>query len=572
MSPVLILGAGINGAALARELVLNGVPVRVVDTADICFGATAYSSRLIHGGLRYLEYGEFDLVRESLQERTRLLRLAPQFVRPLRLFIPLENRFSGILPATERFFGLPLHTSSVTTRGLWLVRMGLWLYEAYAHDPTIPRPAVHSVDEGGVPTVDDKRFRWLCSYYDAQIVAAERFVVALLDDARQIAAEKKISFELHTYAQATLDGREAQVRRAASLGDGATTQGESIERFEPAAVINCTGAWVDHTLARLEVPSPRLMGGTKGSHFITTHAGLRESLRGNGLYTEAADGRPIFILPFGESVLVGTTDIPFEEDPALAVPSEDELQYLVQAVNSVVPDVNLTRKDIGLYYCGVRPLPYVDARTPSSITRRHRLQEHENAAVTMFSVIGGKLTTCRSLAEEATRKILDKLRVSVTDNSQTRIVPGGEQYPENDAGVKSEQARLSQESGFSLQQVRAVWSLCGTRARSILEQVNSYTTTYPHDRESLSGSALPRGFVRWIVRNEWVKRLGDLVERRLLLHHHGQIEAQTLRELCEVLVQEGVLAESAVMKEIEACRARLEQHFGMRSGPAQPGE
>src|SRR5262245_507606 len=103
MQPVLILGAGINGAALARELVLNGVPVWVVDTADIASGATAYSSRLIHGGLRYLEYGEFDLVRESLAERTRLLRLAPQYVRPLRLFIPIENRFGGLWKSARRF-------------------------------------------------------------------------------------------------------------------------------------------------------------------------------------------------------------------------------------------------------------------------------------------------------------------------------------------------------------------------------------------------------------------------------------------------------------------------------------
>src|SRR5512140_991872 len=103
--PILILGAGINGAALARELCLNGQSVIIVDTHDLAFGATAYSSRLIHGGLRYLEYGEFDLVKESLAERTRLLRLAPQFVRPLKLFIPVSNRFGGLLASVGRFFG-----------------------------------------------------------------------------------------------------------------------------------------------------------------------------------------------------------------------------------------------------------------------------------------------------------------------------------------------------------------------------------------------------------------------------------------------------------------------------------
>src|SRR5256885_14300011 len=116
--PVLILGGGINGAAAARELVLNGVPVWLVDTADLAFGATAYSSRLIHGGLRYLEFGEFSLVKESLDERTRLLRLAPHLVRPLRLFIPAKNEWGGFLQAGLKFFNfLPKGTKPVH-RGL----------------------------------------------------------------------------------------------------------------------------------------------------------------------------------------------------------------------------------------------------------------------------------------------------------------------------------------------------------------------------------------------------------------------------------------------------------------------
>src|SRR3954452_2281170 len=122
MQPVLILGAGINGAALARELVLNGVPVWVVDQADIASGATAYSSRLIHGGLRYLEYGEFDLVRESLAERTRLLRLAPHLVHPLRLFIPVRNRFGGTWNFLKRFLGLSAGKPPASGRGRYLVQ------------------------------------------------------------------------------------------------------------------------------------------------------------------------------------------------------------------------------------------------------------------------------------------------------------------------------------------------------------------------------------------------------------------------------------------------------------------
>ena len=116
--PVLILGGGINGAAAARELVLNGVPVWLVDTADLAFGATAYSSRLIHGGLRYLEFAEFSLVKESLDERARLLRLAPHLVKPLRLFIPVRNSWGGLTQAAGKFLGLPGKSKKSAHRGL----------------------------------------------------------------------------------------------------------------------------------------------------------------------------------------------------------------------------------------------------------------------------------------------------------------------------------------------------------------------------------------------------------------------------------------------------------------------
>src|SRR5438034_8468119 len=132
--PILILGGGINGAAVARELILNDVPVWLVDTADLAFGATAYSSRLIHGGLRYLEFSEFSLVKESLTERARLLRLAPHLVKPLRLFIPVRNSWGGLAQAAGKFLRLPLKSKRTVHRGLRVVEVGLWLYDRYARD------------------------------------------------------------------------------------------------------------------------------------------------------------------------------------------------------------------------------------------------------------------------------------------------------------------------------------------------------------------------------------------------------------------------------------------------------
>src|SRR5204862_5679925 len=130
--PVLILGGGINGAAVARELVLNGMPVWLVDAADLAFGATAYSSRLIHGGLRYLEFGEFSLVKESLDERSRLLRLAPHLVKPLRLFIPVQNAWGGLFEAGLKFLGLTRKGPTPVHRGLRVVQIALWPYDWYS--------------------------------------------------------------------------------------------------------------------------------------------------------------------------------------------------------------------------------------------------------------------------------------------------------------------------------------------------------------------------------------------------------------------------------------------------------
>ncbi len=159
---VLVLGAGINGVAITRELLLNGMPVCLVDRGDIAGGTTAYSSRLIHGGLRYLEYGEFQLVRESLEERERLLRLAPQFVRPLHLYIPIQQRASGFYSAARRFLGWSAAgQDKYVPRGLWLVWLGLRLYDWCARHSSLPRHQVHRRNDPLVPSVDRERFRWL---------------------------------------------------------------------------------------------------------------------------------------------------------------------------------------------------------------------------------------------------------------------------------------------------------------------------------------------------------------------------------------------------------------------------
>ncbi|HEX3728070.1 MAG TPA: FAD-dependent oxidoreductase, partial [Pirellulales bacterium] len=381
--PVLILGAGINGCAVARELLLNGVSVWLVDCGDVASGATAGSSRLIHGGLRYLEYGEFDLVKESLAERSRLLSLAPQFVQPIRLWIPVASRLGGAVAAVGRFFSWPWWPQPQPRhgRGVWLIGAGLKFYDAYSRTSQLPAHKVLRANAPEAPAVDQSKYRWLCSYYDGQVPYAERLLVALLTDATEVARETGLEFRLFTYHQATLQGRSVEIVPT----DAASVHGGN-NKVEPAAIVNATGAWVDQTLARLDVPSRRLMGGTKGSHLFTFSPTLRAALAGQGIYAEASDGRPIFITPLADTILIGTTDEPFEGPPENALITTSEIEYLVRAVNMILPGARLTTADIDFHYSAVRPLPFVSSASPAAITRRHWLVQHDDGPVPLVSI------------------------------------------------------------------------------------------------------------------------------------------------------------------------------------------
>ncbi|MDX1944478.1 MAG: FAD-dependent oxidoreductase [Pirellulaceae bacterium] len=319
-----------------------------------------------------------------------------------------------------------------------------------------------------------------------------------------MASEHGTDFRVFTYAQATLREKTVEIRPAG------TPAAEPIATIEPAAIVNATGAWVDDTLARLPVPSRRLMGGTKGSHFLTHQPRIKELLGGQGIYTEARDGRPVFILPFLDGTLVGTTDIPFAGDPAAAIATEEELDYLVAAAADVFPDAGLARDDITLHYCGVRPLPFVDAKTPAAITRRHQLVWNDQSPVPLVSLVGGKLTTCRSLAEETATAVLGRLGHPLEHNSRDRPI----------------------------------------RPTQV-------------DDALAAGLASSKSAAAWSIGHEWGTRLEDLVERRLLLHFSPDLSRRMLADLAGLLIQQGKLDLADAQPAIERCAARLKAHFGI---------
>lgn len=551
MQPVLILGAGINGAALARELAWQGIPVVVVDSADLASGATAYSSRLIHGGLRYLEYAEFSLVAESLAERARLVQLAPHHVRPLRLWIPVAHRTGGFLAGGLRFLGLERWSRPFAgPRGSWVVQVGLTLYDWLARATHWPRHTVLPVENAESPALAPGVARWMCGYFDAQIAWPERLVVSLLEDARRAALQFGTTFDLYTHT------RVAWRRDQIELTD---RQGIKLDRFPPAAIVNATGAWVDQTLKQLEVDAPRQMAGTKGTHLVIDSLPLRDWLGQDGLYVEANDGRPVFVLPWEDRTLVGTTDLPFEGDPRKAIATEAEVEYLLAAVNRLLPQGSVSRGDVLAHYCGVRPLPAAQAGSTAAVTRRHWLEVHPGLPMPMYSIIGGKLTTCRSLAESTCDTIIAHLQLRRRNVTRREVIGGSRGYPPDALTLETQQQVLADEFGHSITTIHALWRLFGTATSHVLTEAMQYA-----DDRLVVNTDLPRGVVRWVIAHEWVERLDDLVERRLLLLYDRRLTRRTLVELAELLSLAGRISSGEIDSTAEREAAEIERRHGRK--------
>ncbi len=547
---VVILGAGVHGVAIARELLLQRVPVVLVEKHDIAYGATAKSSRLIHGGLRYLEYGDVSLVRESLQERERLLSSAPQFVRPLRLFIPVRESWSGLRRSVMGFFGLrrtewgrALEGPAVP-RGYWPTRIGLSMYDWLSGSQAFPSSTAVEMSDPGVPQVDRKRYSGMLAYSDAQMLYPERFVLALLADAVHIAASEHVPLDILTRRTVAWEQNTLRVIDDKGISRDLT----------PTLIVNATGAWGDHTLQSLRVDHPPLFGGTKGSHIVTWNAELKAALGEHAVYAEANDGRLVFVLPFGDAVLVGTTDESFTGSPGEVTATPEELDYLLRSVHDVF-GITLTNEDIAAHYCGVRPLP-AHAGSNAATSRDHSLAWQAADGVPVLTLVGGKLTTWRAFAEEAVTTVLQRLQRPRLEATATRMVPGDDPLPNGLVAGPELWSHWATEFQTTPEQVAALWPLYGTRLTTLLQ------TTRGDVGRTIAGTAWTSSVVRWIIEHEWVTRLEDLVERRLMLAFARELSITTLNDLAGVLIDAGRLDVAARDAEIAACAARLQRFYG----------
>ncbi|MFK3667869.1 glycerol-3-phosphate dehydrogenase/oxidase [Ochrobactrum teleogrylli] len=536
---VLILGAGINGAGLYRDLCEQGVNCLIVDKGDFGSGTSAAPSRLIHGGLKYLETGEFGLVAQSTLERNLLLKNAPHNVEPLPTFIPVFSWTKGITAALRTLFG---STTAPRSRGAVLIKIGLGLYDYFgARERVMPRhrfllkktatqempyitPAIVA---GGI-------------YHDAKVSRPERLVYELVSDGLQ--ANSKSAAANFTALVNAVDG-------AISFEgpDGAAFS------MRPKLVINAAGPWIDRVNSALGKPT-KMIGGTKGSHILIDHPELVKSLDGRMIYFEADNGRICLVYDYHGLALVGSTDIP-SDDPDNVRCEDDETDYFIESLRSLLPKLQFDRNQIVYTYSGIRPLPASNASEPGLISRDHSapvIEPDPARPFAIISLVGGKWTTFRGFAEEVSDTVLQRLQRTRLRSTRNLAIGGGKDYPLDDNARRAWVAKQASTTGLEAARVELLLKRYGTTAGSIIRDEAKVGVTYLPETDTVS-----RAEIAWIARNELVVHLADVVLRRTTLAIDGALTADNLVAIADILALELGWDEARKAEEIEAVTAEL---------------
>jgi len=518
---VLIVGGGINGIGVFRDLALNGVDVLLVERGDFCSGASSASSHMAHGGIRYLENGEFRLVREAVRERNRLLLNAPHLVKPLPTTIPIFKRFSGLLNAPLKFFGM---LDKPSERGALVIKLGLLMYDAYtgaqSAQRTVPRHQILSRKKSLAtwkqlnPDIINTAV-----YYDGAILQPERLAVELILDAE---SEDPNARALNYVSM--IGGSEDTIILRDELTDGTYD-------VHPRLVINAAGPWIDFTNRKLGL-STRFIGGTKGSHIVVRHAELRKAIGENEFFFENEDGRIVLIFPLYDHVLIGTSDIPVE-NPDETHCTDEEIDYFLHLTRRIFPSLGLTRENIVFQFSGVRPLPRSTAKTVSQISRDHSIEvlsgDWTHLRFPVYSLVGGKWTSFRAFSEQVTDKALAYLGLSRQKDTRSLPIGGGRGFPRDSADLKRQIESLSAWTGVARERLKVLFERYGTRAESIATFMNGGTDFILRSMPDYS-----RREMIFLVQHEKIVHLDDFVLRRSMLAMLGRLTREMVDELADV--------------------------------------
>ncbi len=475
---LIVIGGGINGTGIARDAAGRGLKVLLCEKNDLAQHTSSSSTKLIHGGLRYLEHYEFKLVRDSLIEREVLLRAAPHIIWPLRFVLPHHK---GLRPA-------------------WLIRLGLFLYDYIGGRKILPPTKKQIFNQSAHGKILSDEFKFGFEYSDCWVDDA-RLVVLNAVDAKEHGADIRtrttcLSLERHDGNwRVLLEDRNGNKEWVSAKG-----------------VVNAAGPWVDEIIGySRKGQNQKNLRLIKGSHLIT-----RKLFEGDDAYIlQSADNRIIFAIPYeNDFTLIGTTDVPYSLDEGVPSICDDEINYLCDLINDYFQKP-VTRDDIVASYSGVRPLYDDQAENASVVTRDYVLDlKEEQGRAPMMSVFGGKITTYRKLSESA----LDKLKKYVSadcgdDWTRDAALPGGN-IPQADFDGFERQMRV-QYSWLPEGTLHRLLRAYGTRINQLLDGIKDIDEMDRH-----FGAGLYEAEVNYLVKHEFVLDPNDVLWRRTKLGLH----------------------------------------------------
>ena len=497
---VIVIGAGCNGAGIARDAAARGLRVALVEKEDIGSGTSSWSGRLIHGGLRYLEQGDIALVRESLRERELLFRLAPHLVKPVPLMMPLYKH---------------------NARPTWMIRLAMLAYDILSFDKSTVSHKILSRSKTlqRFPGMSTDGLRGAAIFMDGQVVWSERLCTEIVLAAHADGAH------IHTWSK--VDGFVQEGGRIAGVKFTDMLDG-SRHVLKAPVVINAAGPWVDLVLGEAKVGDRRHIGGAKGSHLVVNpFPGAPKDVV---YYESRADGRLVLVIPWGDRYMIGTTDKKFDENPDSVTADLLELEYLLGEVNQLIPEANLTAKDVLYTYSGVRPLPYVPAQSEWKVPRSHVIFDHGPKWPGLISIIGGKLTTYRSLAEEMVDQIFRMLgKKAPPCPTRSALFPGARIADRENFAVMLQAA-------FPVQPptIARLVSLYGARAADILElgrQDATLLDVFDPDSGAIGAELV------FTFENEFCRTLTDALIRRIMVGLNSTCGRDVLDRAADILAQ-----------------------------------
>jgi glycerol-3-phosphate dehydrogenase len=526
-----VIGGGMAGAGVARDLAQRGASVALFEKGDFASGTSSKSSKLIHGGLRYLELGDFRLVRESLREKKALERLAPHLVRPLPFLVPVYRGSS---------------------RGLIKVRLGMWLYDLLTPGKRTDRYRVMRPVEALAlePSVRADDLRGAGYYFDDLLLYPERLC---LENVLSAARHGARAFNYCQVEEFITGDRGLDGVRVRDLLSG------QVQAVRTRTIVNCAGPWVDRlrVLAGVADRSPRLLRTTKGIHCLLPRMTER------AVYLSTHDDRMVFVIPWRGFSLVGSTDTDFDGDPDRLWATREEVTYLLDEVAKVLPDRRVAVENVVYTYAGVRPLSFEPGRPPTEVSREHRVVP-EGVDGRFFSVTGTKLTCFRSLAEDVGNRVMRALGRREPSRTARAMLDGTDGEP----------GRVEVRAWMDVSEEMAATGLPRASLRVLVE---TYGRAYPRVLDL--GRKLPDGFERLCpsnpeivaqlhhaVREEMAVSLQDFLLRRTGI---GQSRCQGLdcaESIAARLAELAGWTSRRLDAELEAYSQHVEQSRRFRRG------